>query len=183
MSYRRRLMIKEDEIYEPGVVFYKENVTLDGTNYIDTGIKLLSRDYDFDIDVKFTNNFTSPNTSAAYLVSLGKSDNAPASPRGVLGFDLHFQDTRVWLRFEVKGKTGDAKTYNNFNFQSVNRFQIKKRGNSYELYRDNYLMKTHTIEEYGKVKDTLLIGARREPNGAISHKYVNTVQYVKITIV
>lgn len=183
-----------DVPYKPGVVYYAENIVLDGTNYIDTGIKLMSRDYDFDIELRADPKTKDMNSGHAYGWLFGLSDlNDYKMVNGHGGLCFRNDDANhYWQNRGVGGIV--AKNVSNFGFgtphqTTANTFVIQKRANVYTTSRNgstNGVGTPNPVDTQGfiKVNSTLTIGAHKLPDGTVAYFYSPiTIDYFRVTII
>lgn len=196
-EFRRRLMMgkaEEEEEYPVGVIYYNNDssIIFDGTVYIDTGIKLLSRDYDFDAELSLKERVTSTRSPKGntYFMSLGKF-NAPGATgsisSGISGFFLK-SNYSTWVNLCASGT--DVKTKNNNAGANVYKYTVKKRGNTYTYYRDAASIGSVTIGGWAYTNDTLIFGGHRNIDGTISNclsayqsPYIYSLDFCRITII
>lgn len=195
----RRRAFGGDAPYKPGVVFYQENIILDGTNHVDTGLKLLSKDYDFDIEIKMdgTTKQDGTNSSYGWLFGLSSVDNYSISA-GNGGFCLRINSSGGhWMNEEAVGSQrkslgnfGISKRYNNY----VLFIRLYKRGNQYrwtfqrvnntEGNMPNNSNNPMDVGGFIPSDATLTIGAHKKSDGTWDYFYDSVnLDYVKVTII
>ena len=190
----RRRAFGGDAPYKPGVVYYAENIVLDGTNYIDTGIKLLSRDYDFDIELQADPNTKDMNSGHTNGWLFGLSDiNKFEMANGHGGLCFRNADAdHYWQSRGVGGIV--ANNTGNWGFgapyhKTTTTFVVQKRGNVYTMLRNgatNAIGTPNPVDTQGfvKVKSTLTIGAHKLPDGTVDYFYSPiTIDYFRVTII
>lgn len=171
-SFRRRLLTQK---MDDNNVYEAYNLVFDGTNYIDTGIKLYDTDKDFEINMELS--VSEENQSSFETILSCNIEEAPNYP----GMVIRLKDpSEVSFKFEiVLGK--DVFVSNRVAFDGFTDYKITRINNVHKAYINNNLINTVNYNILG-VNSTVVLGAGIDANGQPFRYFKGTINHIKIEI-
>ena len=107
---------------DANIIYKADNIVLDGTNYVDTGIQLLAEDIDWTIEMVVTDV---ANSYASYDMFLS------CRPNTSYGFRVYKVTANIIIMTTYNGSSGNVNI--NVGTGSVNRITVTKVGSTYTL--------------------------------------------------